>query len=69
MARGKPVENPHEPYRPNRVQITTMVTPKVREMLKRVKVDKDLSYAQAICDAVESYWSEYDPDLTRQGAS
>lgn len=66
MVRGKPVDNPNEPYSPNRVQITTMVTPKVREMLKRVKVDQDISYAQAICDAVEAYWTTYDPDLDDQ---
>lgn len=59
MSRGKPVENPDLPYSPNRVQLTTMVSPKVREMLKRIKVENDLSYGQAICEAVESYWAAY----------
>lgn len=57
--KGKPVEDPEKPYKPNRIQITTMVSPEVRAMLKRIKVDRELSYGQAICEAVEAYWSEY----------
>ena len=56
---GKPVEDPEKPYKPNRIQITTMVTPHVRAMLKQIKLEEDISYGQAICDAVEAYWTQY----------
>lgn len=62
---GKPVEDPDQPYKPNRVQITTMVTPEVRAMLKRIKIDRDISYGQAICEAVEAHWAQYAEDTHR----
>lgn len=62
MSRGKPVENPYEPYRPNRVQITTMLSPEARAILKKIKVEEGLSYGQAISQAVETYWADYAED-------
>lgn len=60
--RGKPVENPGQPYSPNRVQITTMLSPEARAILKRIKVEERLSYGQAISQAVEIYWAAYAED-------
>ena len=56
---GKRVEDPDQPYKPNRVQITTMVSHEVRNILKRVKVDRDISFGKAIDEAVLAYWKQY----------